>query len=148
VKLWLRWTADALAIYLALYLLDSVAKGRFQVRAAWAALILALLLGLLDSFWRPLHRVRSKPFLALLAAVLTLLVNALILQTFVWVGAELATTSFVWIPVAGALLSLLTGVINWLVGFRSKERTRPAARARAETRPREPRPTRAPRTRA
>lgn len=133
MKFWLRWTANALAIFLALYLLDSVAKGRFQVQAVWVAVILALLLGLLNSFVRPLRRVRSKPFVALLATTLTVLVNALILQLFIWVGAALTARSFVWILVAAAFVALLAGAINWLVGFSSKEKARPFARVRTET---------------
>ncbi|MFH0917359.1 MAG: phage holin family protein [bacterium] len=147
MKSWLRWTANALAIFLALYLLDTVARGRFQLTAAWVALILALLLGLLGSFVRPLRRARSKPFIALIATVLTVLINALILQLFIWAGAALTVTSFVWILVAAAFVSVLTGVINWLVGFKSKEKARPSGRERTTTRRPDKQATRAPRAR-
>jgi putative membrane protein len=151
VKSWLRWTADALALFLALYLLDSVAKGRFQVRAVWVAVILALLLGLLNSFVRPLRRIRTKPFVALATIVITVLVNALILQIFIWAGAPLTASSFMWILVAAAFVALLTGVINWLVGFNRKEKVRPprsAARQTTETARRRKPPARAPRNRS
>ena len=64
----LRWIANGLAIYLALYLVDSVAGGRFRVSAVWLVVILAVLLGLLNSLFRPLRRVRSRPLVALFAA--------------------------------------------------------------------------------
>lgn len=150
MKSWLRWTAGALAIFLALYLLDSVAKDRFQVQAVWVTVILALLLGLLNSFARPLRRVRSKPFVALAATALTVLVNALILQLFIWAGARLAATGFVWTLLAAAFVTLLAGAINWLVGFNRKEKARPArpsARERTEAAHRRKPATRTPRTR-
>jgi uncharacterized membrane protein YvlD (DUF360 family) len=134
VRSWLRWTANALAFFLALYLVDSVAAGRFRVQAVWVAVVLALLLALLNSFVRPLRGLKSKPLVALIVVVLTVLVNALILQLFVWTGASLAATSFVWVLVTGAFVSLLAGVINWLVGFKGKEKAHQAARERTSSR--------------
>lgn len=147
MKFWLRWTANGLAIFLALYLVDTLADDRLQVQAAWVALMLALLLGLLDSFVRPLRRARSKPFVALVATGLMVLINALILQLFIWAGAALTATSFVWILVAAAFVSLLTGAINWLVGFKSKEKARPSAGERTTPGHQGRQGTRAPRTR-
>jgi putative membrane protein len=134
VKSWLRWTANAAAFFLTLYLVDSVAAGRFRVQAVWVAVVLALLLGLLNSFVRPLRGLKSKPLVALIVVVLTVLINALILQLFVWTGASLTATSFVWVLVAGASVSLLAGVINWLVGFNSKEKAHQAAREKTGSR--------------
>lgn len=152
MKFWLRWTADALAIFLALYLVDSVARGRFHVNGVGVVVILALLLGLLNSFVRPLRRMRSKPFVALLAVALTVLVNALILQVFVSTGAALSRRHFVWILAVAAFVSLLAGAINWLVGFKSSEkvrpsRARPSAREKTQSRPQRTRANRAPRAR-
>ncbi len=142
MKTLLRWTADAIAFYLALYLVDSLADGRFKVEAVWIAVILAVLLGLINSLIRPLYRVKSKPFLAAAEAVITVLINALILQVMIWVGAPLAATNIVWVFITGAFLALLGGVINWLIGFKKKEtpgalaRERRAARATGERAPR------------
>ncbi len=57
----LRWISNALAFYLALYLVDSLIAPRFFVGAVWVAILLGLLLGVLNSVARPLHRVRAKP---------------------------------------------------------------------------------------
>jgi putative membrane protein len=130
MRFWLRWTANAVAFFLALYLVDSLAAARFRMQAVWVAVVLALLLGLMNSFVRPLRGLKRKPLGALLVAMLTVLMNALILQLFVWSGASLSSTSFVWVLAAGAFLSLLAGVINWLIGFNSKEKGREAARKR------------------
>jgi putative membrane protein len=130
VKFWLRWLANGIAIFLALYLVDSLLHGRFKIEATWAAVLAAILLGFINSFVRPLHRVRSRPQRAVLVAVATVLVNALLLQIFVWVGADVTSTGFQWVLLAAAFVTLVTGLINWLIGFAGKEGPRPTIRER------------------
>jgi len=125
MRLALRFVADALAIYLALYLVDSVSQGRFEVAGGvWAAVILALLLGFLDCLVRPLHRLRAKPAAALITAALTVLVNALLLQVMAWIGA-VSARGFPWVLATAAFVALVTGAINWLIGFGPLTKTRP-----------------------
>jgi putative membrane protein len=144
MKLALRFVANTVAVFLALYLVDSVAGGRFVLAGVWAAIIPALLLGFLDSLVRPLHRLQSKPLYALTGAVLTVLVNALILQALVWAGA-ISSAGFTWVLAAAALVSLVTGAINWLIGFGGIEKARPEplrADSKARARERRNRPSR------
>ena len=133
MKFWIRWTANGLTVFLALYLVDSVADGRFRVSAVWVAVVVAVLLGLLNSLVRPLRRARSKPLVAILGAVLTVLVNVLVLQVFVWLGSSLEAESFVWILAVAVFISVLTGTVSWLVGFSSKEKQRAATRRQMDT---------------
>jgi uncharacterized membrane protein YvlD (DUF360 family) len=126
---------DGIAIFLALYLVDSLLHERFRLDATWAAVLAAILLGFINSFIRPLHRARSKPLRATIVVILTILVNALILQIFVWVGAELTTQNFVWVLLAATFVTLLTGLINWQIGFNPKGRPRPAIVDKPDTRP-------------
>jgi putative membrane protein len=128
LKFLLRFAANAVVVFLALYLVDTLAAGRFQVSATWAAVVVAILLGLLNSLVRPLHRLRAKTAPALLRTFVTVLANALVLQLFVWGGAQLRVTSIIWTFVTAAFLTLLTGTMNWLVGFKSKEKTPPSVR--------------------
>ena len=125
MKFWLRWLANGMAIFLALYLADSVLHERFHLAKTWPAVLAAVILGFLNSFVRPLHRVRSKPQRAALATIVTLLVNTLILQLFVWVGAEVSSRGFVWVFLAAALVTLVSGLVNWQIGFGRKEKPRP-----------------------
>ena len=153
----LRWIANSISFYLALYLVDSLIAPRFWVKAVWVAVILAVFLGLLNSLVRPLHRIRAKPLYALVVTVLTVLINVLILQIFIWARAPLSATSIVWVFVVAALLCLLAGVLNWLIGFKKKEKPGPITRERLAVRsgrerdtkgarPRARRDTKAPRT--
>jgi len=147
VKYVLRLISNALAIYLALYLLDSLIAPRFWIKSVWIVPILAVLLGALNSLVRPLPKVKSKPRRALTAALLTIIANTLFLQVFIWIGAPLTAASIVWVVVAGAFVTLVSGLINWLIGFKTKEKpkviTRDLRTSRASGGDRE---ARAPRT--
>jgi putative membrane protein len=130
VKTLLRWVANSIAFYLALYLVDSLVAPRFWVKAVWIAILAALFLGLLNSLIRPLYRVRSKPMLAIAETVFTVAINALVLQVLIWVGAPLSATNVVWVFIAAAFLALLGGTNNWLIGFKQKEKPGSIARER------------------
>jgi putative membrane protein len=147
VKAFSRWVADAVAFYLALYLVDSLIAPRFWVKAIWIAVILAVLLGLLNSLIRPLYRVRSKPSLAISEAAFTVVINTLVLQILVWAGAPLSATSVLWVFVTAAFLTLLGGAINWLIGFKEKEKPGRLAREQRATRASDERETKGSRTR-
>ncbi len=126
MKFLVRWIANGLAVYLALYLLDSVLKFRFHLAAAYPAILSAVFLGLGNSFIKPLYKAKSRPFQATVISALTVLTNFLFLHLFVWAGHGLTTSRFSWVLLAAAFISFLCGVINWLIGFRPKERPRPA----------------------
>jgi putative membrane protein len=145
VRLVLRWIANSLAFYLALYLVDSLIAPRFFIGAVWLAVILAVLLGILNSLVRPLHRMHSRPQRAWGVAVATVVVNALVLQAFMWIGAPISATGLQWVVVTAIFLSLLGGIINWLIGFKPEKepnvitrdlRTSRAARERGAKTPR------------
>jgi putative membrane protein len=147
VKAFIRWVADAVAFYLALYLVDSLIAPRFLVEAVWIAVIVAVFLGLINSLIRPLYRVRSKPALAIGEAVFTVAVNTLILQILVWVGAPLSATNPAWVLVTAVFLTLVGGVINWLIGFKEKEKPGKLAREQRAARASAERDEKVPRTR-
>jgi uncharacterized membrane protein YvlD (DUF360 family) len=142
-----RWIANSLAFYLALYLVDSLASPRFHVGAVWIAVLLAVFLGLLNSLVRPLYRVKSKPALAIGEAVVTVLLNALVLQIPIWAGAPLSATNVVWVFAAAAFLALLGGTIDWLIGFKQKDKPGAIAREQRVARSSGERTKKAPRTR-
>ena len=119
----LRWISNALAFYLALYLVDSLLAPRFFVGAVWVAILLGLFLGVLNSLVRPLHRLRAKPGQAWGVAVTTVLINAFVIQLFMWVGTPLSATGFQWVLATALFLTLLAWLISWLIGFKPpKER--------------------------
>ena len=121
-----RFAANTIAVYLALYLVDSVAVGRFLLGALWVAVLLALVLGFANSLVRPLHRVKARTARALVVSLLTLIANALVIQVFAW-ATPLTAANLSWVLLTAAFLTALTGVISYLVGFAPAQKGRPTA---------------------
>jgi putative membrane protein len=125
MRFWLRWITNGITIFLALYLTDTLLHERFHFSATWPVVVAAIVLGFLNSFVKPLHRARSKPGRAAVIAVATVIVNAFILQLFVWVGADLTSRGFLWVLLAAAFVTLVAGLINSQVGFGRSGKQRP-----------------------
>jgi uncharacterized membrane protein YvlD (DUF360 family) len=122
--LFIRWISNTLALFIGLYLLDSLAHGGIQTQAAWAAFLIAVLLGLLNSLVRPLPRLRDKPQNAALSAALTIFFNALIIEILSLIQSPISVRNPLWALAAGLFIAALTGVINWLIGFDKKTKER------------------------
>lgn len=112
----LRLAVNAITLYLAFYMVDSIVPRRFSVGAVSVAVLLAILLGCLNSFIRPLHKARTRPQRAAMVAFGTLVMNAIVIQVFVWIG-PLHAANFLWVLFVAAFVSVLAGVMNYLVGF-------------------------------
>ncbi|MCL5734714.1 MAG: phage holin family protein [Actinobacteria bacterium] len=125
-----RFVANALAVFLALYLVDSIADGRFRVTAMWSTVLLSVALSFVNSSIRPLHRIRSRTARSLIVTVLTLCVNVLIVQIFVWV-TPLEAANVAWVAAIAAFVTLLTGLVSWLIGFKVRAKGRSPSRSRA-----------------
>lgn len=137
-----RLTANTITVYLILYLVDSVTGGRFLVGNVWVAVFLALVLGLINSLIKPLKRVRTRTGRALVVSLLTLLVNALFVQIFVW-STPLYSVNLSWTLLVAAFVAVVTGAIDWLIGFGPSPKARPGETppARREVRKTQPRNT-------
>lgn len=128
MRFMLRWMANGLAFYLALYLVDSLLAPRFWIEKGWIAIVLAVLLGCVNSLIRPFPRFKDRRNRALTVVLLTVICNALALQSLIWVGAPLSTTNPAWVLITAVVLTLLAALLNWIVGFKPKERPRPVTR--------------------
>jgi uncharacterized membrane protein YvlD (DUF360 family) len=129
MKFLLRFMANTVALYLTLYLVDSVTRGRFTVGAVSAAVLLALFLSLANSPIRPLHRVGTKTQRALFTAFLTVIMNVIIVQVFCWIGPVHAD-NLSWVLLVAAFVTLIAGTMNWLVGFSPPPKNRRISRTR------------------
>lgn len=137
-----RLTANTITVFLILYLVDSVTGGRFLVGNVWVAVFLALVLGLINSLIKPLKRVRTRTARALVVSFLTLLVNALFVQIFVWT-TPLFSVNLSWTFLVAAFVAVVTGAIDWLIGFGPYPKTRPGETPppRRDAKKRQPRST-------
>ncbi len=117
MRLLLRWAFNCIAIFLALYLLDSVSSGGFHIRSLWVAVIVGVSLGLFNSSVHPRGRLKAKPLRLVVWVVAIFFVNTLVIQIFVWAGGSLTAHGIVWTVLAGVFVAAVAQLISWLIGF-------------------------------
>jgi putative membrane protein len=102
-----QWLVYALAIVITAYLLPGVRLSGF-----FAALVTALVLGLINTFIRPLLLLLTLPINILTLGLLTLVINALLIMLTSAIVPGFKVTGFWW----ALLFSLVLAVINYALG--------------------------------
>jgi putative membrane protein len=119
----LRWLINALAIYVA----SKVVPG-IWVRDEWAIIAVALILGLVNAFIRPLVKLFTCPLIILTLGLFTFVINAAMLGLTSWVAGELGIGFGVagfWAAFWGALvISIVSLALTLLIRGEEKERPR------------------------
>ncbi len=119
----LRWLINALAIYVA----SKVVPGIY-VRDEWAIIAVALILGLVNAFIRPLLKFFTCPLIVLTLGLFTFVINAAMLGLSAWVAGQLGIGFGVanfWAAFWGALvISLVSLALTLLIRGEEKERPR------------------------
>ena len=105
-----RWVVNAAALLLVAYLYPGVAVDSFM-----AAMIAALVLGLVNALVRPILVILTLPVTILTLGLFLFVINALLF----WLVAEIVegfrVTGFVAALVGSILYSLITLVTSWLL---------------------------------
>jgi putative membrane protein len=105
----LRWAINAAAIYLTAQLLPGV-----RVPGVGAAVVAALVLGVVNAVIRPLVFVLTLPLTILTLGLFTLVVNGLMLSLVAMVTA-LQVTSFWWALAGALVISLISMTLSALL---------------------------------
>ena len=106
MKLLLRWLISAGALMLVAYYVPGIA-----VRSFYAALVAALILGLINALIRPILIILTLPINLLTLGLFTLVINALMF----WLASSIVKGFFVagfWPAFWGALIMC---VVSWVV---------------------------------
>jgi hypothetical protein len=153
-----RWAANSLALFLGLYLVDTWLAPYFYVRRLWLAIVLAVLMGAINSTNRPFRGFRVNRGRAFGFFGLTALGNYLFMSIISWLGAPLTGNAIAFM-FAAVFLTCIVALINHVVGFKPKDQPRVVTRehglsdatrerlAEIDTRRRERRKQRRPRRR-
>jgi putative membrane protein len=114
VRLLIRWGINAVLILALGYLLpDKV----LIVGSVTAAVAVAVVLGLLNTFVRPVFVRLSLPLSLPSLGLFVLVVNAIMLKLLSWLmGESYAFGGILWLLVVTLLVSLLTTLVNIAVG--------------------------------
>ena len=98
----LGWLINALSVY---------ATASIYIKNFWAALIVALVLGLINAIIKPILVFFSIPFIIVSLGLFLLVINALMLMLAAAVVDGFAVSSFGW-----ALLgSLVISLVSWML---------------------------------
>lgn len=120
-RILLRWLINALAIYVA-----SRAVPGIKVEDEWAVVAVALILGLVNAFIRPLLKFFTCPLIVLTLGLFLFVINAAMLGLTAWVAGQLGIGFGVagfWAAFWGALvISLVSLALTLLIRGEEKER--------------------------
>jgi putative membrane protein len=108
-KFLLRWIINALAVYLAVLFIPGI-----SYQGGWLGIVwLALILGLLNAFLRPLLQLLTCPLILLTLGLFTLLINTLMF----WWMSSIGQAFGIAITVDGFLPAFLGGLIVSVVSI-------------------------------
>lgn len=104
-KFFLRWVINAIALYLAIFLLSG--RG-VEFTGNWVSVIwLALIFGLVSAFLRPLLKLLTCPLIILTLGLFTLLINTFLF----WLTGQIGQTFNLGLSVQGFWPAFLGGLI-------------------------------------
>ena len=112
-----RWFINALALLLVAYLYSGV-----QVDGIIAALIAALVLGLVNAVIRPLLVVLTLPVTILTLGLFIFVINAFMFWFVTEIVKGFTVTGFMAALIGSLMFSVISLVTNWLVFDKEKKR--------------------------
>lgn len=102
----IQWLVNALAIYATAHILDGI-----HVKSFGAAIVVALVLGLINTIVRPVLLFFSIPFIIVTLGLFLLVINALLLLFSASLVSGFSIDSFGW-AIAG---SIVISAISWIL---------------------------------
>ncbi|MBU1164185.1 phage holin family protein [Patescibacteria group bacterium] len=103
----IKWLISTLAIIITGYLLSGV-----MVAGVWAALVAALVLGLINAFIKPLLIILTLPINILTLGLFTFVINALLIMLVAWIVPGFDVKTFWWALLFSVILSIITYALN------------------------------------
>ncbi len=113
-----RWFINALALLLVAYLYSGV-----QVDGIFAALIAALVLGLVNAVIRPLLVVLTLPVTILTLGLFIFVINAFMFWFVTEIVKGFTVTGFMAALIGSLMFSVISLVTNWLVFDKEKKKS-------------------------
>ena len=113
-KFVLRWVVNAIALFLAVYLIPGV-----NLEGGWVSILwLALIFGLINAFLRPLLKLLTCPLIVLTLGLFTLLINTFLFWLTSQVGQAFGigfTIDGFWSAFLGGLVVSVVSIIMSLI---------------------------------
>lgn len=110
MRLLIGWLLNAVALLITAYLVPGI-----HVDAFSAALLAAIVLGLVNTFIRPILLLLTAPINLLTLGLFTFVVNAVLLMLVSGIVPGMAIDSFSWALLAAVVLSFVSTVLSHLL---------------------------------
>lgn len=108
-KFILRWVVNAIALFLAVYLIPGVVLEGGWVSILW----LALIFGLINAFLRPLLKLLTCPLIILTLGLFTLLINTFLF----WLTSQIGQAFGIGFTIDGFWSAFLGGLVVSIVSI-------------------------------
>lgn len=107
MKIFINWIISAIAIMIAAYVLPGV-----EVAGFVTALVLAVILGAINAFIKPILLVLTLPINVLTLGLFTLFINAALVMLAAYIVPGFGVAGFWWAMLFAVVLSLVTSVFS------------------------------------
>ena len=106
------WLINTLAVLVAVYIVPGI---RFKDNNFWTPFVTSLVLGILNTFIRPLLLFAALPLLIFTLGLFTLVINALLFYLAAWLVQGFYVTGFWSSFVAAFVFSIVSFLLNLLI---------------------------------
>ncbi len=103
----LRWGINTIALILTDYLVAGI-----YISSPWAALMGALLLGLVNAFIKPVIILLTLPINILTLGLLTFIINGMLLSFVAWAIPGFIIDGFFWAIIGALILSVISTLLS------------------------------------
>lgn len=103
---------NAISVFFAAYVLRGV-----QVNSFWTALIVAVLLAIINAIVKPILIFLTIPITILTLGLFILVINALLLMLVDTLLDGLKIKNFGWAVLFGIVLSIINGLLSWILNI-------------------------------
>lgn len=107
-KLAVTWVFNAVALFVATWLLSGLSYGSDW----WALLVAGLVFTLVNTFLKPLLAILSIPFILITLGLFYFLINVLMLYLTAWIVPQFTIASFWWAVLAAVIVSAVNGILH------------------------------------
>ena len=107
----IRWVSNAVALYVAAWLLSGVTYGDQW----WTLLIAAAVFTVVNAWIKPVVAVLSIPFIVITLGIFYFLINVLMLYVTDWVVPQFEIQTFWWGVLAAIIVSVVNGILQMLL---------------------------------
>ncbi|MDD5491512.1 MAG: phage holin family protein [bacterium] len=103
----IRWGVNTLSLILTGYVVRGI-----HVDSLWAALMAALLLGLVNAFIKPVLILLTLPINILTLGLLTFIINGMLLSFVAWAIPGFIIDGFLWAVLGALILSIISTLLS------------------------------------